>query len=551
MTDKTDDNSKIDKTDKLNKKHVETAKPEFTVNKSNTKMLKLFKAMLGFATDQSIEINVKENKRIQQYHGKTYDLDKLQQKYYDKSIDKISTMLDYYVEYYELTAKPPNPEDIVDTSVGILSERWQASSYGTDVRVVDPLSPIDYANIVQLTFQFMLMFQSLGDTLGYKNGDWEFNNKNPGENFEYTNEMIYEFITLGGINDISIDNWRASDDTLMYMATYEVLLGDFKTIDEFGSRLREAYLKIVPDMEGRDPGETTIRSLDTQKNIKWDQIHYNNRDIGAGSAMRSGCIGIFYPGSHNRSRLIALATECSRITHNSATAIVGSIAAALFTAYAMEKVDITHWPHKFLKLLNTDAIDNYIKLTRPNDYSEFKLQKFEYTKKWQQYVDMRFSGTTEKTDPTLKRLMENPVSRIKHLATNFSKGHESNPGSCGDDVIILAYDALLQSKGVIEKLIVYGILNTGDSDTVGSIAMSWFGIVHFNYKNLDIVVSNFRKLEFFNKLWELTTEGIYKRLTKIINYDLVRHYAMKLVMKFVNKQKDIETEKRDPIKLKK
>ncbi len=48
------------------------------------------------------------------------------------------------------------------------------------------------------------------------NGKWEFNfgEKNVGP--EFTNELIYDFISQGGINDMSIVNKIVSDDTILY-----------------------------------------------------------------------------------------------------------------------------------------------------------------------------------------------------------------------------------------------------------------------------------------------------------------------------------------------
>ena len=54
-------------------------------------------------------------------------------------------------------------------------------------------------------------YQSLGDTMGYFNGRREFNAGDINANPEYTNDLIYEFIALGGINDSSIKHWLASD----------------------------------------------------------------------------------------------------------------------------------------------------------------------------------------------------------------------------------------------------------------------------------------------------------------------------------------------------
>ena len=459
------------------------------------------------------------------YQNESYNLETQKKDAQEKAFVRIAKLL---IDRNPDTKENEIEEKAIDTldrAYNLLEERYSTASYGTtDISIINPLNP--ESNILEYIFVYIPIFQSFGDTLGYKNGDWEFNNRHLKVSYEYTAEMIYEFISLGGINDISMDNWFASDDTVLYLETYKVLTSHNETIEDFGTKLREHYLESVSAMEFRHPGDTIIRSLGIQETIKWNELPYDSEAKGNGACMRSGCIGIFYPGTHNRSKLIALATECSRITHNSATSILGSIATALFTAYAVERVDITHWPHKFLKLLNSSKIDDYIKHTRPKEYNKFRTDKVEFVKKFEQYINFTFSGLSVK--PQIK-LMTNPVTRIEFLAPNYSRGHEDHPGSCADDAVIFAYDALLHSQGKLEKLIIFGILNIGDSDTVGSIAMSWFGIVYFNNKNLRILQPNFIKLEYYKKICALTLEASYKKLNKIINYDLLRHYATRII----------------------
>ena len=383
---------------------------------------------------------------------------------------------------------------------------------------------LDYM-VTALTVPF---YQSLGDTIGYKNGNWEFNYDEKDVKPEYTNELISEFISLGGINDLSIVHWRASDDTILYMQTLKVLTDHIHDINEFGSKLRVAYIDAIPLMNNRHPGETTMQSLDTQKNIEWDKLQYNSFHVGAGAAMRSGCIGIFFPGKHNRKKLIALAVECSRITHNSAIAILGSIVAALFTAYALEKIPINHWPHKLLNLFKSKKIDNYMQKSRPHEYHLYTRDKGLFIGQWEHYVNIRFSGIT----PNLNmKNMKNPVLRFKYLSENFSKGHLDFAGSHGDDSVIMAYDALLESGDVIEKIIIYSILHPGDSDTVGSIALSWFGAYYHSPRNQNFLCDRFSDLEFFDELYDLFGKN-FIRMAKIYYYDMylntVRKHLRKL-----------------------
>ena len=375
---------------------------------------------------------------------------------------------------------------------------------------------------------FVSFYQSLGDTIGYYNSNWEFNYNNINANAEYTNDLIAEFIALGGINDLSIRNWKASDDTILYMATMEVLSEPIGNVENFGKKIREAYLKTLPLIENRHPGVATVNFLIEQQNIEWNMLHYNSKTIGNGSVMRSGCIGIFYPGNHNREKLIRLSVESSRITHNSATAILGAITAALFTAYALEKVTINLWPHKLLKFMASGKIDEYMQLSRPNEYPLFERDKVIFIGQWKKYVELLFSGINPKTN---MRHMDNPVYRYKYLSDNFSKNC-GIVGGCADDCLIMAYHALLQSNGVFEKIVVYSILHPGDSDTVGSVALSWFGAYYGSTKNLLLVGERFSELEFYDKLVDLREESI-SRMVRVYFYDIYMNIALKYLKQYI------------------
>ena len=51
-------------------------------------------------------------------------------------------------------------------------------------------------------------------------------------------------------------------------------------------------------------------------------------------------------------------------------------------------------------------------------------------------------------------------------------------GASGDDSVIIAYDAILGSKGIWSELCLRGILHGGDNDTTGTIAGAWFGALY-------------------------------------------------------------------------
>jgi len=318
-----------------------------------------------------------------------------------------------------------------------------------------------------------------------------------------------------------------SDDTIMYMATYRVLNQKHITIDDFGKALRLEYLKVLPKMMNRDPGTTTLASLQILEGIEWNQLPYNPTSIGSGTSMRTGCVGIFYPGRNNRKRLIALAIEASRITHNSAIGMLGGLVSALFTAYSIERVPVNHWPHKLLKLFKSMKIDNYLQKSRPKEYPFFLRDKVIFIGKWEQYVNFRFSGLTPRLDI---RMMQNPVKRIEYLAQNFSRIEKTFfPGGCADDSVIIAYDSLLESGSNLEKLIVYAILHPGDSDTVGCIAMSWFAGAYFTERIYDIVLPRIAELEDVVELLKDIDASIMTKIPKVLVYDMYIHFARRFI----------------------
>jgi ADP-ribosylglycohydrolase len=260
-------------------------------------------------------------------------------------------------------------------------------------------------------------------------------------------------------------------------------------------------------MEGRHPGLTTMNSLRMMESgLEWNKLPYNPMAIGAGAAMRTGFIGLYYAGKKNRKKLIAVSIEASRITHNSAIGFLGGMVSALFTAYALERSAINTWPHKLMRLLKSDIIDNYLKKSRPNEYKFYERDKHIFIGKWQKYLDIRFNGLAPKTD---LKFMSNPVERIKFLADEFSRiNNNFFPGSCGDDSVIIAYDSLLESGSNEEKMVVYSILHPGDSDTVGCIGMSWFGTYYSTVSQLNLLENNVDNLEFKSELTRLALRFI-------------------------------------------
>jgi len=94
-----------------------------------------------------------------------------------------------------------------------------------------------------------ILLHAVGDTIGFKNGDWEFN-YNQKFDPNYSTTLLYEFISLGGIIGIDFNGWKVSDDTIMHMDTcYALLETDIKIINS-ESRQRLPFHIIDPIMSG-------------------------------------------------------------------------------------------------------------------------------------------------------------------------------------------------------------------------------------------------------------------------------------------------------------
>ena len=94
--------------------------------------------------------------------------------------------------------------------------------------------------LVKDRYIMCMLAHALGDTIGFKNGDWEFNNGIKKFSVTLANEILNEFISLGGVNRIDISKWIVSDDTAFHLMTGKTFVDDEfdreKTIDLSGEK---------------------------------------------------------------------------------------------------------------------------------------------------------------------------------------------------------------------------------------------------------------------------------------------------------------------------
>lgn len=357
-----------------------------------------------------------------------------------------------------------------------------------------------------------LVLGSYLDTLGFKNGEWEFNfNKQVNtlkEAMIIQNEIVNNYYSLGG-NMINISNWNASDDTIMMIATKKACEYENYNINNF---LNE-YVKIYDLLNDnkRASGYTTLKSLEKLKNKK--SINYDITMGGNGAAMRTSYIGIKYFKENYINSLIEASIFSSRLTHNYPLAFLGGLVTALFTSYAIRNINPFDWAKMLLELEESGKIDSYIK-DKTNIYEKYVKDKNDFFKYWYNYVEKRLPRYQLKSREILFS-----ADRYDDLL-NYTPGvgasgknDFSKFASTGLGATIVAYDSLLMSISSVsdetndikkqkyswDNLIYYSTLHFGDNDSTGIIAGGWFGALRGfqDIKNKDYIIN---QLEFKKEL---------------------------------------------------
>jgi len=331
----------------------------------------------------------------------------------------------------------------------------------------------------------IMILHALGDTIGFKNGDWEFNYGNDIniDTIDYVNELIYEFIDLGGVNGIDLKNWKVSDDTFLHIAVTKSLLEyngkiDKTFINVIKNNMKKEVKSMLNDKINRYVGLVTEKSV-TNFTDDFDARNeeFNMNAGGNGAAMRNLSIGIFF---HNdEDKMTELSILSSMTTHNNPIGYLAGYTSSLFIYLAMNNVPIKKWAYILIENLKSKKIKSYSKKIHKNN-EERIYSYYEYIKYWQKYIDTKFD---DKGYPVKSKSFSNPMHRLRYFNDNFHKIDENSYqnsliGSSGYLCMIMAYDAVLQCDGKWEKLIVYSMLHSGDSDTIGAIAGGIYGSIY-------------------------------------------------------------------------
>jgi ADP-ribosylarginine hydrolase len=344
---------------------------------------------------------------------------------------------------------------------------------------------------------------AVGDTIGFKNGEWEFDSydeENHDEvlskigNTGYGSEMmknylrIDQFIELGGYTGINLKGWYVSDDTILHNALGASFIDDFATSESLITRILSNFNNAFSNNEyAGDSGEvdrafgtTTIkkikqyRALISKKEIMPKDVSYDKKGGGSGSSMRTMCIGLVYHREEDLDKLLNVSIFSSLLTHGHPIGYLGGMVSALFTSYAIRGVEIEKWSSMLLELFESDKIDNMVEKLHQGEM--YKEGGDNFIQAWKDYHNFRYKKGKVHFSEKWKYSPERFNYFMKEITGKYNTSNWV--GSSGIDSVIFAYDCLLYCDGSFEKLIYYSTLHCGDSDTTGIIACSWFGAVY-------------------------------------------------------------------------
>jgi ADP-ribosylarginine hydrolase len=353
-----------------------------------------------------------------------------------------------------------------------------------------------------------MLLHALGDTIGFKNGDWEFFPKNTV--YGSTLEKLYEFIELGGINNINLKHWNVSDDTILHMSIARSLIMPYNNLDELENNTTKMIIKANDTMQlDKKNNKNRYIGIAVEKHAlmlkdgkKWKDFEFDKMGGGNGSAMRNNCIGLAFFGKNNRDKLIEYAINSSKMTHTNPIGWLGGLSTALLTAFILENIEIQKWIPEMLQIMESKNVKKYL---NPNNQEE-QIAFEEFIQCWKTYYETRFiRGTLVKP-----KSHSNLIQRLIFYNNIFDVNPMSKMGLSGYAAVIVAYDCLLDAGNNWEKLVIYSMINIFDSDTIGAIAGGLFGTL---YGLSNIPPNNLKYIEFKDKLIKIG-KLLYKKYYK-------------------------------------
>ncbi|XP_045211936.2 uncharacterized protein LOC123563284 [Mercenaria mercenaria] len=320
---------------------------------------------------------------------------------------------------------------------------------------------------LEIRYEAAMVLSAVGDSLGYKNGNWLECTRGP---------HIYKELTeLGGVKSINIKppEWRLSYCTLLHRHTAHALTIDkYKTANDFAYwRLAKYYQSDIYDIDKRHPDETFFASRELlNPDIDAEcMVPFNDDGVSSAAAVRAMCIGLRHPNDWDVNNLIKLSIESGRMTHHHPVGYLGSLVTALFTSYAIQKIQVRQWGSRLMKIF-PKALE-YVK-EQGIAVDENVRTWDEFIDKWKTYIKLR-GIETGTADPIF------PDGYNSDMSEEFYKSISTDrPGRSACEATLIAYDAFLSFDGSWEDLCVRSICHGGLSNVTCAIAACWYGAMY-------------------------------------------------------------------------
>lgn len=326
----------------------------------------------------------------------------------------------------------------------------------------------------------LFLLHALGNIIGFKYITWRMNYEKD-VTLGTINEMVYDFIDIGGINGIDINNWIGSEGLLYHLAIAKTML-DYKKFNKKFLLATKQYLvdshnTMIDEKNDNNIIRYSINNYigyyiqQFTENIDASTLKYGKYTFSASNAVMNMCIGLVFKNEKQLDELIKVSIGVSKLTQNSPCGYLAGFTSAYFVSLAIQEIPIEKWVFMLVELLDSNKIKQYININDTDQYNDY----ITYIRNWKKYIDTRFV----ENKPTKTRSIGNLMYRIKYYYMNFVKdGLKEIIGYSGYCAMIMAYDALLDCDGKWEKIIFYSILYPGDSDATGAIAGGLYGIMY-------------------------------------------------------------------------
>jgi ADP-ribosylarginine hydrolase len=370
-----------------------------------------------------------------------------------------------------------------------------------------------------------LMLGSYFETLGYKNGSWEFNYQSKTDSFtkfmEIWTYLLHHYLILGGSNYINIKDWNSSDDTILILATAKAVVNGGGE-DNYKKEYVDSFDLLLD--EKRASG---INTIDTIKLLKrgatLKSLPSNSNMGGNGAAIRTGPIGLKW--YKNIEKIIEESICASRLTHNYYLGFLGGMVVALFTGFAMNNIPAWKWTEELIKLYTNKTIHKFLPGYSESSNNQDLEGLDEFMGYWKRYQETRISKLKYKnsldtfvypTDRTEYLMGFYPNPKVKSMVLSGQSLKKlswdwNRLGGTGLDSCIYALDCLLMSMQTPNSKLIdldnveYSwdsfmtlvSIHPGDSDSTGAIGGTWFGALN-GFGGFD--KGRVEQLEFYKEL---------------------------------------------------